>query len=156
MPWKCFVWLLFSPKTLLFIVECACGNSARGDFEHLVYRLGKWSCSTIAHSVHQFTKQIIMFSEFNKVKMFWVSRQKKRARQDHASGQHCWFLLVGKLWESLLVWTGIADWEQTEKGKRENVVGTHNSSGFLAPCKVEAIDPRFDPRGMASDWLVGI
>ena len=37
---------------------------------------------------------------------------------DHAQGQQCWFLLVGKLWESLLAWIGIADWKMHKVGER--------------------------------------
>lgn len=37
---------------------------------------------------------------------------------DHAPRQQCQFLLVGKLWESLLAGTGIADWKKTHTDKK--------------------------------------
>lgn len=68
--------------------------------------MGKQSCSTKGHCVHPLAKRIIVFSEFNEVKMGRVSR---KGPGDHAEGKQRRFLLVGKLWESLLAWTGIAD-----------------------------------------------
>ena len=96
-------------------------------------------CTPVGHLKLQNNRTLFISShhvpefDFNKLKMFGGSVE---ALGINARGRRCWFLLEGKLWESLLGWIGIADYKQKDKKKRQ----CENVTKYMAYMELWRVD----------------